>query len=228
MTVVRSYGVFLSVFFLIMCYDEGMKIDSATFVKGIRGTDPILGDPKLEFAFVGRSNVGKSSVINALVNHKGLAKSSSSPGKTKEINFFLINKEFYFVDLPGYGYARAPDGDKEKLVKYIMWYLFESDAPISLVLVLIDAYIGPTERDTEMIKALTEGNIPFIVIGNKFDRINKTARPKQLKEIMEVIGKVSFIPFSAEKKEGIPEVLKKIEEAIQTRSGNVFQEGMHL
>ena len=109
-----------------------------------------------------------------------------------------------------------------------MWYLFESDAPISLVLVLIDAYIGPTERDTEMIKALTEGNIPFIVIGNKFDRINKTARPKQLKEIMEVIGKVPFIPFSAEKKEGIPEVLKKIEEAIQTRSGNVFQEGMHL
>jgi GTP-binding protein len=154
-----------------------------------------------------------------------LAKSSSSPGKTKEINFFLINDSFYFVDLPGYGYARAADGDKEKLVKHIMWYLFESDAPISLVFVLIDAHIGPTERDLEMIKALTEGKIPFVVLGNKFDRINKTARPKALKEIMAMIGDVAFLPFSAEKKEGIPEVLLKIEEALQTRSGNVFSEG---
>jgi len=199
-----------------------MKIVSASFVKGIRGTDPLLSDPKPEFAFVGRSNVGKSSVINALVNHKGLAKSSSSPGKTKEINFFLINNAFYFVDLPGYGYARAADGDKEKLVKHIMWYLFESEAPISLVLVLIDAHIGPTDRDIEMIKALTEGKLPFVVLGNKFDRINKTARPKAIKDITAALGGIPFIPFSAEKKEGIPEVLQKIEEAILTRSGNVF------
>ncbi|MCK9352199.1 MAG: ribosome biogenesis GTP-binding protein YihA/YsxC [Candidatus Paceibacterota bacterium] len=205
-----------------------MKITSASFVKGIRGTDALLSDPKLEFAFVGRSNVGKSSVINALLGRKGLAKSSSSPGKTKEINFFLVNDEFYFVDLPGYGYARAPDGDKEKLVKHIMWYLFESDAPIALVLVLIDAHIGPTERDFEMISALTEGKIPFVVLGNKFDRINKTARPKALKDILTQIGHVPFIPFSAEKKEGVSEALKKIEEAILTRSGNVFKEGETL
>jgi len=210
-------------FLLKICYDNSMKITSATFVKGIRGTDALLSDPKLEFAFVGRSNVGKSSVINALLGNKNLAKSSSSPGKTKEINFFLVNKEFYFVDLPGYGYARASDGDKEKLVKYILWYLFESDAPIALVLVLIDAHVGPTERDIEMIHALTEGKVPFIVLGNKFDRINKSARQKAVKEITEKIGDVPFFPFSAEKKEGIPEVLKKIEEAIQTRSGNVFK-----
>jgi GTP-binding protein len=202
-----------------------MKITSASFVKGIRGTDPLLNDPKPEFAFVGRSNVGKSSVINALLSRKDLAKSSSSPGKTKEINFFLVNDKIYFVDLPGYGYARAPDGDKEKLVKYILWYLFESDAPIALVFVLIDASVGPTDRDLEMIKALTEGKIPFVVVGNKLDRINKTARPKQLKEITEKIGDVPFIPFSSKKKEGVSEVLQKIEEALQNRSGNMFQEG---
>ena len=205
-----------------------MKITSASFVKGIRGTDPILGDPKPEFAFVGRSNVGKSSIINALVGRKDLAKSSSAPGKTKEINFFLVNDKFYFVDLPGYGYARAPDGDKEKLIKYILWYLFESDAPISLVFVVIDAHVGPTERDMEMIGALTEGKLPFVILGNKFDRINKTARPSKTKEIMAALGGVPFIPFSAEKKDGIPEALKKIEEALLSRNGNVFQEGLRV
>ena len=199
-----------------------MKIESATFVKGIRGTDSLINDPKLQFAFVGRSNVGKSSVINALLGRKDLAKSSSSPGKTKEMNFFLINKEFYFVDLPGYGFARLPDKDKERLIKYITWYLFESGAPISLVLVLIDASVGPTERDLLMIQALKENNLPFVVIGNKVDRINKTAQPKTLKEILFKIGDVSFIPFSAEKKDGIKEVLQKIEECIRERTGNVF------
>ena len=192
-----------------------MKITSAEFARGIKGTDSILNDTsKPQFAFVGRSNVGKSSVINALLSRKNLARSSSSPGKTREINFFLINDSFYFVDLPGYGYAQVRDKEKEKLVKHITWYLFESGAPIALVFVLIDAYVGPSDRDLEMIKALTQGKVPFVVVGNKFDRINKTARPKQLKEIIAKIGDVPFIPFSAEKNMGIPEVMKKIEETL--------------
>ncbi|MFA5831027.1 MAG: ribosome biogenesis GTP-binding protein YihA/YsxC [Candidatus Paceibacterota bacterium] len=191
-----------------------MKIESASFAKGILGTDAIVNDTsKPHFAFVGRSNVGKSSVINALLGRKNLARSSSSPGKTREINFFLINEKFYFVDLPGYGYAKVPDKEKEKLVKHIAWYLFESGAPIALVFVLIDAYVGPTERDMEMIKALTQGRAPFVVLGNKIDRVNKTARQKQIKEIAAKIGDVPFIPFSAEKNMGIEAVLKMIEEA---------------
>ena len=192
-----------------------MKIESASFVKGVLGTDAIINDTsKPQFAFVGRSNVGKSSVINYLVGRKNLARSSSSPGKTREINFFLINEKFYFVDLPGYGYAKVRDKDKEKLVKHIAWYLFEAAAPIALVFVIIDASVGPTDRDLGMIEALTKGKVPFVVIGNKIDRVNKTARPKQIKEIMAKIGDVVFIPFSAEKKEGIAEVLAKIEEAL--------------
>ena len=194
---------------------KSMKITSAVFARGVKGTDPIIDDTsKPHFAFVGRSNVGKSSVINALLNRKDLARSSSSPGKTREINFFLINEKFYFVDLPGYGYAKVPDKEKEKLVKHIAWYLFEAEAPIALVFVLIDASIGPTDRDLEMIKALTQGKVPFVVIGNKIDRVNKTARQKQLKEIIAKIGDVTFVPFSAEKKEGISEVLAKTEEAL--------------
>jgi GTP-binding protein len=189
-----------------------MKIETASFIKGILGTDSIVNDAsKPHFAFVGRSNVGKSSVINALLNRKNMARSSSSPGKTREINFFLVNEKFYFVDLPGYGYAKVPDKEKEKLVKHIAWYLFEASAPIALVFVLIDASVGPTDRDLEMIKALTQGKVPFVVLGNKIDRVNKTARPKQIKEISAKIGDIPFIPFSAEKKEGVDAVLAKIE-----------------
>jgi len=192
-----------------------MKITSASFVKGVLGTDAIINDTsKPQIAFVGRSNVGKSSVINAIVNRKNLARSSSSPGKTREINFFLINEQFYFVDLPGYGYAKVPDKEKEKLVKHIAWYLFEAVAPIALVFVIIDAFVGPSERDLEMIKALTQGKVPFVVLGNKIDRVNKTARPRQIKEIIAKIGDVSFIPLSAEKKERIDIVLQKIAEAL--------------
>jgi len=202
--------------FCILCVTvKVMKIESASFAKGILGTDAIVNDAsKPHFAFVGRSNVGKSSVINALLGRKNLARSSSSPGKTREINFFLVNEKFYFVDLPGYGYAKVSDKEKEKLVKHIAWYLFESGAPISIVFILIDAFVGPTERDMEMIKALTQDKVPFVVIGNKIDKVNKTARPKQVKEIMAKIGDVPFVPFSAEKNMGIPETLAKIEEAL--------------
>lgn len=192
-----------------------MKITSASFAKGVLGTDAIINDTsKPHIAFVGRSNVGKSSVINALLSRKNLARSSSSPGKTREINFFLINEQFYFVDLPGYGYAKVPDKEKEKLVKHIAWYLFEAAAPIALVFVIIDASVGPSEKDLEMIKALVQGNVPFVVLGNKIDRVNKTARPRQIKELTAEIGDVTFIPFSAEKKEGIDIAIQKIETSL--------------
>ncbi len=192
-----------------------MKITSAEFARGIKGTDPIINDTsKPQIAFVGRSNVGKSSVINALLSRKNLARSSSAPGKTREINFFLVNDTFYFVDLPGYGYAKVPDKEKEKLVKHITWYLFEAGAPIVLTLVLIDAYVGPSDKDLGMIEALTKGKVPFVVVGNKIDRVNKTARPKQIKEIIKKIGDAPFIPFSAEKNMGIEEVLRMIEEKL--------------
>ena len=105
-----------------------MKVSSSVFIKGIRGTDPIVTAPGDHYAFVGRSNVGKSSLINALCNKNGLVKVSHKPGKTVEINYFLINNTAYFVDLPGYGYARVDPVEKEKLQKLILWYLTASGA----------------------------------------------------------------------------------------------------
>jgi GTP-binding protein len=187
-----------------------MKIDSVKFIKGIRGTDPILKDSTLQFAFVGRSNVGKSSVINAILSRKGMAKSSSTPGKTKEINFFLVNEEFFLVDLPGYGYARLPDKEKEQLVKMILWYLLESGANLRNVFLIIDANVGITKKDEEMIRALTEGGVPFLVIGNKIDKINKSIRKREIKKIQDALQGIKFVPFSAKEKIGVSEVLEKL------------------
>ncbi len=187
-----------------------MKITAVKFIKGIRGTDPILQDIKPQFAFVGRSNVGKSSVINALLARNGMAKSSSTPGKTKEINFFLVNEKFYFVDLPGYGYARVPDSVKEQLVKMILWYLLESEAKPQIVFLIIDANVGITKKDEEMIKALKEGDVPFVIIGNKIDKINKSIRAREIKKLEDTCNGVEFIPFSAREKTGIDVVLQKI------------------
>lgn len=187
-----------------------MKIESVKFIKGIRGTDPILNDPKPAVAFVGRSNVGKSSVINALLGRKDMAKSSSTPGKTKEINFFLVNEKFYLVDLPGYGYAKVSDKEKEKLVKLILWYLLESGAALQTVFLIIDANVGFTKKDEEMIRALTEQNAPFIVIGNKVDKINKSTRRRELEKLAAMCAPAAFIPFSAKEKIGIKEVLLHI------------------
>lgn len=192
-----------------MWYYTNMKIDSVKFIKGIRGTDLILNDIKPQFAFVGRSNVGKSSVINALLSRKGMAKSSSTPGKTKEINFFLVNDGFYFVDLPGYGYARVSNKDKEQLVKMILWYLLESGASPKLVFLIIDANVGVTKKDEEMIRALTEGAVPFVVIGNKIDKINKSIRAREIQKLKESCLGAEFVPFSAKEKIGVSEILKK-------------------
>ena len=105
-----------------------MEIQSAEFVRGIKGTDPILNSGLPQIAFVGRSNVGKSSTLNALLNRKDLVAVSKKPGKTTEINFFLVNEKIYFVDLPGYGYARAGSKKREKIKKLIVWYLTSGEA----------------------------------------------------------------------------------------------------
>jgi len=191
-----------------------MKIEKVEFARGIRGTDPILNDTKKHFVFAGRSNVGKSSVINALLSRKDMARSSATPGKTLEINLFLVNDKFYFSDLPGYGFAKVSNKDKEQLVKMILWYLLESGAPIELVFVIVDASVGPTERDMEMIRALIDSNTPYVVIGNKIDKVNKSGRAHYEKELAKKFAPAVFIPFSAEKKIGIPDVLRVLEEKL--------------
>ena len=187
-----------------------MEIKTAEFVKGIIGTNEILEDKRPQVAFVGRSNVGKSSVINSLVNRKNLVKSGAKPGKTRQINFFLINKEIYFVDLPGYGFIKMPLKQREKIRKMIFWYLFRSEVKFKKVVLIIDARIGLTEFDEETLNLLNENKYPFVVIANKIDKLKKNKLIGQLKIIQKRAGDNEIIPYSAKTKEGRNKLLDKI------------------
>jgi GTP-binding protein len=188
-----------------------MEVTSAFFIKGVIGTNDILYDGIPQIAFVGRSNVGKSSLINALVNRNGLVKVGKKPGKTSEINFFSINhREYYFVDLPGYGYARVDPKSKEKLEKLILWYIMYSEVrPLKVVLVL-DTKVGITEFDTEMIRVLREHGHAFVIVANKSDKLNQKDLGAKLKEISAAAGGAEVISYSAKEKKGTPELLDRI------------------
>lgn len=186
-----------------------MNIKNAEFIKGIVGMDSIIKEDKPQIAFVGRSNVGKSSVINSLLGRKDLVKSSSTPGKTKEINFFLIDGEVYFVDLPGYGFAKMEFRKREKLAELIVWYF--KDAPVKnrKTVLVIDAKVGPTEFDFDMLNILEEHGEEIIVIANKADKLKNNEMQKQLNFIQTRIGR-EIIFYSAKKKLGREKLLNKI------------------
>ena len=174
------------------------QVNSAEFLKGIIGTDVILTDGVPEIAFVGRSNVGKSSLINSLVNRKDLVKVGNRPGKTTEINFFSINnKKCYLVDLPGYGYAKRPPREKDKIEKLILWYLMYSEATIFKVVLILDSKAGLTAFDEEMIRVLREKGHPFIIVANKIDKLNQKETSAQIRAIKELAHEAVVVPYSA-------------------------------
>jgi GTP-binding protein len=182
-------------------------ITSAQFIKGSVGTDNILQNSILQVAFIGRSNAGKSSLINALTNQKGLAVTSSFPGRTQQMNIFLINKVLYFVDLPGYGFVRISPAVREKLQKMIDWYLFRSDYNQKYVVLIIDASLGPTDLDMDMLYKLEAAEKNIIVVANKIDKIKKPNLEKQISDIQSRIGSHTLLPISAEKKIGIADLV---------------------
>jgi GTP-binding protein len=174
-----------------------MKITSATFERGITGTDDILYDGVPQVAFVGRSNVGKSSVINSLVGEDDLARAGKKPGKTTEINFFRINKAFYFVDLPGYGYAHLTPKQREKIRKQMLWYLRESGAKPTCVAIVMDCRVGAMEFDHQMIQILREAGHRFVVIANKIDKLNQRETAHVISSLRAELGEVEIVPYSA-------------------------------
>lgn len=187
-----------------------MHINSAVFIKGIMGTDRLLYDKVPQVAFIGRSNVGKSSVINALVNQKKLVKTGKKPGKTTEINFFNINRgKAYFVDLPGYGYARINPELKEKIRKLILWYIqFSEVKPLCLVLIL-DVKAGLTSFDQEMVEILSSMNHRFLIVANKIDKLNNKERSVQLAKIAQD-ARTQIIPCSTVTREGVDTLRQNI------------------
>ncbi len=187
-----------------------MDIKSARFIKGVVGPDKALENSLSQIAFIGRSNVGKSSVINTLTKQKNLARTSSFPGKTREINLFLINESFYLLDLPGYGYAKLPKPMRQEIESLINWYFFVSTYQQKKVFLIIDANVGPTKDDLEILKALEEYQKNVIIIANKIDKIKKSEYDKQFKKISSLVGEHKIIPCSAEKNIGFKELLNEL------------------
>ena len=168
---------------------------------------------KLEMAFWGRSNVGKSSLINTLMNRKSFARISSQPGKTQTVNYYNVNDIFYLVDLPGYGYAKVNKQEKQKWGGLIENYLRTSKRLVN-VFVLVDMRHEPTNDDKMLINYLYNYNIPFTIIATKADKISKMARQKnvaQIRKKLEVVEGTPIIPFSAQTKEGKEEIWEYID-----------------
>ena len=177
------------------------------FRRGIKGTDNILFDGRPQVAFVGRSNVGKSSTINAILGAV-VARTSSTPGKTQEINFFEVGGKGYFVDLPGYGYARMTDEAQEKIRKHIAWYITGGEAKPKLLVLILDARVGATEHDRELITLARQEGHPLLIIANKIDKLSGNDRPKAMANLVEEFPDADIIQFSAAKKENVTEVRK--------------------
>lgn len=166
-----------------------------------------------EFAFAGKSNVGKSSLINGLLNRKALARTSSQPGKTQTINFYHINDELYFVDLPGYGYAKVTQEVKAKWGKMIERYLKSSDV-LKCVFLLVDIRHEPSENDKTMYEWILYNGFHPVVIATKLDKIKRSQVAKQVKLVRQGLGMEKdgiLIPFSAETKQGKDEIWALIE-----------------
>ncbi len=183
-----------------------MKITSAKFVRGIIGSNKIFENKIPQVAFVGRSNVGKSSLINTLLNQKNLAKTSSYPGRTAEINFYLVNDSFYLVDLPGYGYAKTSLKEREKTRKLIRWYLFESGYDQKKIFLIIDAFLGGTTADLEVLENLKETKKEIVIVANKIDKLKKSERQKQMEQIEKIFAEHKIIYLSAKEKTGVKEL----------------------
>ena len=184
-----------------------MKVTSAQFVKGIRGTDGVAVNGIPQVSFVGRSNVGKSSLIAAIVHDRSLVKISNTPGKTREINFFLINQNQYLVDLPGYGYARVGPEEKEKLQKLIIWYLTDKTIRPRTVVLVVDSRVGITKFDTQMIEILTDEGHPFVIVANKIDKLSRKELSEQVRDIKAAAHGAEVFLTSAEKGTGVKELI---------------------
>ena len=197
-----------------------MEISSAEFVTSYPrvGACPLGGPP--EFAFIGRSNVGKSSLINMLTARKGLAKVSGTPGKTRLLNFFLINKLWHLVDLPGYGYARASKGDRKGLGSMITGY-FAQRQELCCAFVLIDSNIAPTKIDLDFVNSLGEMQVPFVIAFTKADRVGKPLLDLNIAAFMGKLSKTwetlpAYFITSSEKRTGRDEILGFIGKTIRT------------
>ena len=190
-----------------------LNYNKAEFTAAYGKFSQIPAPERIEIAFAGHSNVGKSTLINKLFNRKNLARVSSVPGKTATINFYGLDN-FYFVDLPGYGYAKVSKSEKERWSGLIEGYL-SSDRDIRLVFMLVDMRHAPTKDDVQMINYLIDTEMPFVLVLTKADKLNKTERAKRLEAFKNEIPcfeDIHTIPFSSQTFEGVEELRQIVED----------------
>lgn len=195
-----------------------MKILSARFVKSVDSLGQIPKPFLSEIAFAGRSNVGKSRLINTLVNRKNLAQISKNPGKTRLLNYFIVNEKFYFVDLPGYGYANVSKAEQEKWGRLLQDY-FTQSKQLKGVVVITDARVGITEKDLQMIEYLTFYKLPFVIVATKTDKLSENQLNSGLAETRRQLSEIQtgeICPFSSVSGRGKDQLWHTINKLIDT------------
>ena len=189
-----------------------LNTQKAEFIRSAAAPRDFPRDMLPQVAFAGRSNVGKSSVINRLLNRKNFARVGSAPGKTTHINYFLIDQKLYLVDLPGYGYAKVSQSEKERWAKLIQSW-FDDPSLMSLGVLIVDARHKPTADDKVMADYFKSTGRPYVVVANKLDKLKKSElepNMSRIRETLELPDDVKLIPFSAEKGTGRDELLRLI------------------
>lgn len=190
-----------------------MKISSAEFVKSAFSKEHWINDGRPEIAFLGRSNVGKSSLLNSLLGRKGLARTSNTPGRTQSVNYFLINQSFYFVDLPGYGFARVSKSMRADWGEMARDYLTESRSLV-LSIHLVDSRHEPTKLDIQLNHWLVENDMRFFVTATKADKVSGNELAKKLKVIRSTLAGSNVIAYSSITKKGRDEIWQEIAKAV--------------
>jgi len=196
----------------------GLNFNKAEFVKSAASRENFLRDGLPQFAFAGRSNVGKSSVINRLVNRKNLAYVGASPGKTTQINYFLIDQRAYLVDLPGYGYAKVSQAEKERWGRLMENYFQDGAQFITIGVLIVDIRHKPTANDIVMHDWFRQTGCPEIIVANKLDKLKKSQVEPALaliRETLELGEEDILIPFSAEKGAGKDELIGLLNKACE-------------
>jgi GTP-binding protein len=200
-----------------------LKITSAEFLQGVADLRQLPKNEMKEILFIGRSNVGKSSLLNKMCNRKNLARSSSTPGKTREINYYIINNGFYFVDLPGYGYAKVPEQMRAGWKRLIEDFL-KRGGPIALAMQLIDSRQEPTPLDLMMMDWLDYYEVPYLLILTKSDKLPNSKLTKQLEAYQERFHSQltdgccrGIVPFSVVTADGKSDLLKLIEQHLDEK-----------
>lgn len=203
-----------------------MRIDSAEHVRAAHTEAQLIRDDRPQVAFVGRSNVGKSSLMNRLVGRKGLARTSSTPGRTRAVHYFLVNRRFYFVDLPGYGWARVSRADRRQWAGLAEAYFRRAPAP-PLVILIVDAKVGPTPLDAGAVEYLGTLGVPLVVAATKVDRLSRSgaaAVPGTVRRTLGLDEEIRVLPVSARSGQGINELWKQIESILRAGPGTVEKE----